>query len=159
MSSQLYKRLAKDVMCRDVVTVNARDTVHDALEVMIENKVSALPVLDHDGRCVGILSTHDFVDVTYELDEGLMALEHESELWWGTYVRNLSQHVGQQNVMDLMTEDVVSVGPETLLVQAASDMLRERVHRLPVVDEQGRLLGIISMSDVLRAFVECAPRE
>jgi CBS domain-containing protein len=43
-------------------------------------------------------------------------------------------------------------------VQAASDMLRERVHRLPVVDEQGRLLGIISMSDVLRAFVECAPQ-
>ena len=158
MSSQLYKRLAKDVMSRTVVTVNARDTVHDALEVMIENKVSALPVLDHDGRCVGILSAHDFVDVTYELDEGLNALEHESELWWGAFVRNLSQHVGQQSVMDLMTEDVVSVGPETLLVQAASDMLRERVHRLPVVDEQGRLLGIISMSDVLRAFVECAPR-
>ena len=158
MSSQLYKRLARDVMSRTLVTVNARDAVHDALELMIENKVSALPVLDHDGRCVGILSTRDFVDVAYELDESLSALEHESELWWGTFVRNLSQHVGQRSVMELMTEDVVSVGPETLLVQAASKMLQERVHRLPVVDSQGRLLGIISMSDVLRAFVECAPQ-
>ncbi|MCY2994177.1 MAG: CBS domain-containing protein [Planctomycetota bacterium] len=158
MSSQLYKRLARDVMSRTLVTVNARDAVHDALELMIENKVSALPVLDHDGRCVGILSTRDFVDVAYELDESLSALEHESELWWGTFVRNLSQHVGQRSVMELMTEDVVSVGPETLLVQAASKMLQERVHRLPVVDAQGRLLGIISMSDVLRAFVECTPQ-
>ncbi len=158
MSSQLYKRLARDMMSRTVVTVNARDEVHDALELMIENRVSALPVLDHDGRCVGILSTRDFVDVAYELDESLSALEHESELWWGTFVRNLSQHVGQRSVMELMTEDVVSVGPETLLVQAASKMLQERVHRLPVVDAQGRLLGIISMSDVLRAFVECAPQ-
>ena len=80
MSSQLYKRLARDVMSRTLVTVNARDAVHDALELMIENKVSALPVLDHDGRCVGILSTRDFVDVAYELDESLSALEHESEL-------------------------------------------------------------------------------
>lgn len=159
MSSRLYEQLAKDVMSKDVVTVNARDTVHDALEVMIENKVSALPVVDHQGHCVGMLSTHDFVDVTYELDEGLTALEHESELWWGSFVRNLSQNVGQQSVMDLMTEDVVSVRPDTPLVEAASVMLRERVHRLPVVDHEGRLLGIVSMSDVLRAFVHWAPKK
>ncbi len=157
MASRLYQRRVKDVMSKEVVTANARDTVHDALELMIENKVSALPVVDHQGRCVGILSTSDFVDVTYELEEGLNAAEHQSELWWGLFIRNLSQNVGQQSVMDLMTEDVVSVRPDTLLVRAADDMLRERVHRLPVVDDAGRLLGIVSMSDVLQAFVEGAP--
>jgi CBS domain-containing protein len=159
MHRQLYQRRVKDVMSKDVVTVNAPDTVHDALEAMLENKVSALPVVDHHGRCVGMLSAHDFVDVTYDLDEGFHAMEHESELWWGLLVRNLSQNVGQQSVTDLMTEDVVSVGPETPLAQAAGEMLRARVHRLPVVDAEGRVLGIISMSDVLRAFVECAPKE
>ena len=96
--------------------------------------------------------------MTYELDEGLLALERESEIWWGSILRNLSQHAGQQNVQDLMTEDVVAVGPDTPLVQAAGDMLREQVHRLPVVDPDRRLLGIVSMSDVLQAFVQCAPQ-
>jgi CBS domain-containing protein len=159
MSSRLYQRCVKDVMSKHVVTVNAGDTVHQALEVMIENKVSVLPVVDHQGHCVGILSTSDLVDVTYELDAGLNAAEHESELWWGPFIRNLSQNVAQQSVLDLMTEEVVAVAPNTPLVQAAGDMLRERVHRLPVVDDKRRLVGILSMSDVLQAFVECAPQE
>jgi CBS domain-containing protein len=159
MSNRLYQRRVKDVMRKHVVTVNAGDTVHQALEAMIENKVSVLPVVDHEGHCIGIVSASDFVDVTYELDAGLNEAEHESELWWGPFIRNLSQNVAHQSVMDLMTEDVVSVTPHTLLVQAAEEMLRERVHRLPVLDDQRRLVGILAMSDVLQAFVECAPQE
>ena len=48
--NQLYQRRVKDVMSTHVVTVNAHDTVHEALELMLENKVSALPVIDHLGR-------------------------------------------------------------------------------------------------------------
>jgi CBS domain-containing protein len=159
MSSRLYQRRVKDVMSKHVVTVNAGDTVHQALELMIENKVSVLPVVDQDGHCVGIVSASDFVDVTYQLDAGLNEAEHESELWWGPFIRNLSQNVAHQSVMDLMTEEVISVTPNALLVEAAGEMLREHVHRLPVLDDKGRLLGILAMSDVLQAFVQCAPPE
>jgi CBS domain-containing protein len=145
------------MMSTDVVTVNAHDTVHEALELMLENKVSALPVVDHLGCCVGILSTRDFVDVTHDLDEGLYTMEHASEVWWDVFMRNLSESVGQQSVSDIMTEDVVFVTPDKNLVQAAAQMLRERVHRLPVLDDQRRLVGLLSSTDVLKAFVECAP--
>jgi CBS domain-containing protein len=144
-------------MSTHVVTINARDSVHDALELMLENKVSALPVIDHRSRCVGILSSTDFVDVTYDLDEDLSAIEHESELWWGVLVKNLSQQVGQQSVMDLMTEDVVAVSADNLLTRAAEVMLRERVHRLPVLDGDQRLLGILSSTDILKALVAFQP--
>jgi CBS domain-containing protein len=144
-------------MSRDVVTIDAKDGVQDALDLMVENKVSALPVVDQQGRCVGILSASDFVDVAYELDEGLDGVEHQSEIWWNMFVKNVSQDVGQQSVMDLMTENVAFVGPDELLVHAAGIMLRERVHRLPVLNDQRRLLGIISTTDVLKAFVECSP--
>lgn len=157
MSDQLYRRRVKEVMSRDVVTINAKDGVHDALELMVENKVSALPVVDRQGRCVGILSTSDFVDVAYELDEGMNEVEHQSEVWWNMFINNVSQSVGQQSVMDLMTENVAAVGPDKLLVRAAATMLREKVHRLPVLNGQKRLQGIISTTDVLRAFVECSP--
>jgi CBS domain-containing protein len=139
-----------------VVTVNAQDTVHIALEKMLENKVSALPVVDHRGHCVGILSSRDFVDMTQELDQDFHEAPHESEVWWTGFMRNLSENIGDQSVMDLMTEEVVSVAADDLLVQAARIMLAQRVHRLPVIDGQQRLLGIISTTDVLRAFVEAA---
>ena len=159
MTNQVYKHRVKNVMSREVVTINARDTVHEALELMMENRVSALPVIDNRGRCIGILSTSDFVDVTHDLDEGMNGADHQSEIWWAIFVKNVSDHVGQQSVMDLMTENVISTEPDALLVHAAGTMLRERVHRLPVLDGQKRLLGIISTTDVLKAFVDCSPEQ
>jgi CBS domain-containing protein len=60
--------------------------------------------------------------------------------------------------MDLMTEDVVAVGAGELLSQAAVVMLRERVHRLPVLDNEKRLLGILSSTDILKAVVAGTPK-
>ena len=97
------------------------------------------------------------MNVAHELDEGLNQVDHDREIWWNRFIKNLSQHVGQRSVMDLMSEAVVSVPPDAFLAQAAAAMLRERVHRLPVLDHEGRLLGIVSTTDVLRAFVDGAP--
>jgi CBS domain-containing protein len=156
MPLRLFQRRVKDAMQTHVVTVNSQDTVHDALERMLENKVSALPVVDHRGQCVGILSSRDFVDMAHELDEDFHDASHESEVWWSAFMRSLSENIGDQSVMDLMTEEVVSVTADDLLVHAARIMLTQRVHRLPVIDDQQHLLGIISTTDVLRAFVDAA---
>lgn len=158
MPLRLFQRRVKESMQTDVVTVHAQDTVHDALSRMLENKVSALPVVDHRGHCVGILSSRDFVDMTNDLDGDFHEALHESEVWWSAFIRNLSENIGEQSVMDLMTEQVISVSADELLVEAARIMLSQGVHRLPVVDSERRLTGIISTTDVLRAFVEAAPQ-
>jgi len=158
MPLRLFQRRVRESMQTDVVTVHAQDTVHDALNRMLENKVSALPVVDHRGHCVGILSIRDFVDMTNDLDVDFNETLHESEVWWSAFMRNLSENVGERSVMDLMTEEVISVAADDLLVDAARTMLRQGVHRLPVVDGERRLTGIISTTDVLRAFVEAAPQ-
>jgi CBS domain-containing protein len=157
MSSDLYGQLVKDVMSKDVVTIAANALVHDALDLMVENKVSALPVVEKRGSCIGIISTSDFVSVSDELDGGLNEVEHRSEVWWEMLVQQFGERLGQQSVLDLMTEDVVSISPDESLVQAARSMLRERVHHLPVLDENRKVRGIISMTDILRAFVQSAP--
>lgn len=154
MTSNLYKLRVKEIMSKHLITIGARDTVHEAMELLIENKVHALPVVDNHNRCVGMLSTSDFVDIAYELDEGLDVVDHVSEVWWGSFLKTLGNDVGHRNVSELMTEDVVSATPETLVVDAAASMLRDKVHRLPVLDEKQRLLGIVSTSDILRAVVE-----
>ena len=155
----IYDKRTKDVMSRDVVTIDARDTVHEALQLMAENRVSALPVTDRQGRCIGILSTTDLVDVTRDVDAGLSELEKTDEPLWGACLDKLGDHIGHQTVLDLMSESVVSVGPDVHMFEAASRMLRERIHRLPVVGDDERLLGIVSMTDVLTAFVESAPAQ
>jgi CBS domain-containing protein len=155
--SDVYRLQVKDVMHRDVVTIDAAESVHTALEQLMENKVSALPVVDQSGRCVGILSTSDFVAVAHELDEDLGGATHDSEAWWDVFVNAISEKVGHHSVTEVMTETVIAAAPETPLVQAADDLLRARVHRMPVVDGERRVVGILSTTDVLRAFVKHAP--
>lgn len=60
-------RQLKDVVSRDVVYVNAQDTLREALDVMVENRVSAMPVVDARGHCVGVISVTDLLGMTKEL--------------------------------------------------------------------------------------------
>lgn len=157
MPHELYHQRVKDAMNRDVVTVHVQDTVQDALNLMLENKVSGLPVLDHQGKCVGMLSSRDFMDMTHELDMDFDEDLSVSGVWWNSFMRGLSENIGAKSVMDLMSEDVVSVRADDLLVDAARIMLREKIHRLPVLGAHKRLIGIISTTDMLRALVAAAP--
>ena len=157
MKNDVYEKRVKEVMSRDLVTIEAKDSVHEGIQLMAENKVAALPVVDRQGKCIGFLSSSDLVEVTREVDASLYELEATDESLLGAYLGKLGDHVGHQSVMDLMSESVVSVGPDAPLFDAASQMLREHVHRLPVLDESQQLLGIVSMTDILRAYVECAP--
>ncbi len=158
MNSDVYQKRVKDSMSRHVVTIDAKDTVHEALQLMAENRVAALPVIDRQGRCIGIISTSDLIDLTRDIEAGLDELIRTDELLWGSLIGKIGEGAAQQSVMDLMSESVASAQPDDLLADAASRMLREHVHRLPVVDSKQRLLGILSMTDILAAFVECAPR-
>ena len=156
MSNNVYEKRVKDVMSRHLVTIDASESVHEALQLMAENKVAALPVVDRQGHCVGLISTSDLIDVTRDLDTALDELEKSDEVLLGQLVAKIGDGVGHQSVMELMSESVVSAGPDTLLSEAASQMLREKIHRLPVVDENDRLLGIVSTTDILTAFVDGA---
>lgn len=156
MNKDLYNRRVKEFMTRDVVAIDPQDTLHEALQLMTENRVSALPVLNGKGKCVGVVSTSDLIDVTSEVDEELEELENsniEAQQW---LIEQMGKSLGDRLVADLMSRDVATVGPEDLLVKAAQLMRKNRVHRLPVVDGD-KLLGLVSTSDVIEAVVEGAP--
>jgi len=156
MARDLYSLRVKDVMSRDVVTISPNDSLHESLQLMVENKVAAVPVIDHRDRCVGMLSSSDFLQITRELDSELSSLDASdiaSERW---LLQKLHDGVGNDKVSEHMTENVASISSEAALSEAAQQMLRNRVHRLPVIDGNNRLVGIVSTMDVLRAFAEGA---
>lgn len=147
----------KDVISRDVVYVNPQDNLREALALMVENRVSALPVVDARRRCVGVISVTDLLGVTKDLSDELNALSETGGLDHEALVEKL-EHADllTEQVQGWMSPDVVSISIDTTLESAASEMLRNRIHRLVILDNSEKLVGVVSTMDLLAAFVDAA---
>lgn len=143
----------KDVMSDIVITVEPDDTIQDALVLMAQYSVTVLPVTDNRHRCVGVLSTSDLIDPARELEEEFHNVEQAPEQW--RIEKLLSESMGQRKVSELMTDTVVAVDREMPIMDATGEMLRHRVHHLPVADEHQKVLGIVSTMDMLSIFHRC----
>jgi CBS-domain-containing membrane protein len=153
----VYNRPIKDIMNRDVVTIGAAGTIHEAMELMGENRVSTLPVVDNQDHCVGILSTSDLVEMTRDVDEDIYELDHVDPTSQRFLLDKLIHSMGGESVQSFMSETVTTVDADAKLITAVRKMLREQIHHLPVVDSDGRLVGIVSTMDVLGEFADAAP--
>ena len=143
----------REVMARDVVIVHPDDPLSEAVSLMFENRVSAVPVVDKRQRCKGILSTTDLITLFRKLSAGPVEpdeLDQFSEDLADANQR--SSRLGRSKVAEVMTADVMTVTLEDTILVAAREMLRSRVHRLVVVDAQQRVIGILSTMDLLEAF-------
>ena len=137
---------AQDVMTTMVATIDAGATVQEAAKLMLERRVSGLPVMDRKDRVVGVISEGDLVRRT-ELGTGT------ARSWW---LRLLTENAAQDylkthgtSVSDVMTRPAVSVRRATPLHEVARLMEKHRIKRVPVL-EAGRLVGIVSRADLVR---------
>jgi CBS domain-containing protein len=154
----IYQMRVRDVMVTHVVAVNPRDPVNDALQLMVENRLSALPVVDGHDRCVGVISATDLLEEAQELGGELTSLGTTEGLEHEMLLEKL-QRIGfsDEVVQEVMTHTPIAVDAEATLVSAAATMVRNRVHHLAVTDAQRKLRGIISTMDILRALAESQP--
>ena len=140
---------AADVMTRNVVTVERRTPIREAIRLMLANKVSGLPVVDAAGKVEGILTEGDL------LRRSEIATERRHWPWLDFLLgpgRTASEYVRThgRTCEQLMSHDVVSVAPDTSLADIVQLMERRRIKRLPVMQD-GNLLGIVSRPDLLAA--------
>jgi len=133
------------VMTTDVVTVRAGTVYKEVVERLHERRVSAAPVVDADGRVIGVVSEADL----------LLKEERPERRPGGPLVdpHGDSAKAMARNAAALMTSPAVTVRPEATLTEAARLMHRRHVKRLPVVDADGRLLGIVSRADLMQVFL------
>ncbi|MBI3301383.1 MAG: CBS domain-containing protein [Deltaproteobacteria bacterium] len=129
----------KDLMRTNVVTLHAADTLGIAEDIMSMGRVRHLPVVDVDNRAVGIVTQRDLFRASISSVLGFdRAKEHE----W----------LGKVTVKDVMTKKVTMIGPEAGVVEAVDKMVTEKFGCLPVVDEHGKLVGLLTETDCLRCF-------
>jgi CBS-domain-containing membrane protein len=141
------KSTVKDVMTKKVVVVRDSAPFKEVVRLMDEFRVSALPVVDGMGVLVGIVSEADLLLKEEYPEPG------DSEWFEGRKRRRERTKAAGLLVTDMMTRDVVTIGPDDSLTDAARSMHGHRIKRLPVVDEEGTVLGIVSRSDLLKVFL------
>jgi CBS domain-containing protein len=140
---------ARDVMVSPVVTVQQSATVSETAKTLVERGISAVPVVDAQGRIVGIVSEGDLL---HRVEAGtgrqrsrwLSAIANEETLA-ADYVK-----AHARRVVDIMTRNVVTATPDTPLHEIARAMERHSIKRLPIV-ENGALVGIVSRANLVQA--------
>jgi CBS domain-containing protein len=135
----------KDVMTTHVVAVRKNASFKDMAARLREQRVSAFPVLDEDNKVVGVVSEADLL-AKEALDS---AAPHRVS---GILHHREQAKAAGTTAADLMTKPAVTVGARQFVTQAARLMYERKVKRLPVVDDDGRLIGIVSRADVLSVY-------
>lgn len=147
---------AMQVMTRPVVTVPADATVWAAADILLGARVSAAPVIDADGRMIGIVSEADLMNRpeagTVPSRSWLQRLLADESTLARDYMRSHSHHVA-----DVMTRDVVTAEERTELLQIASLMQRHGIKRVPIVRD-GKVVGIVSRANLLQGLLAREPR-
>jgi CBS domain-containing protein len=133
--------LVREVMSTSPVTVLSGTTIHTALHTLASASVTSLPVVSTRGQLRGIVSEADLIRDRVPHDPRMHVLQSASEV------------VDRHEVVDeVMTTHVVSVGPDTDIVDAVELLTATAVKSLPVVDHTERVLGMLSRSDVVRSL-------
>jgi CBS domain-containing protein len=138
--------IVSDVMTQTVAAIGRGASFKEIVRMMHDWKVSALPVLDGEGRVVGVVSEADLLPKEEFRD---------SDPDRYTQLRRLSDlaKAGAVTAGELMTSPALTVHANATLAQAARIMAHEKVKRLPVVDDLGMLQGIVSRADLLKVFL------
>lgn len=143
----MHGLLVRDVMTRRVLTAPPGFSYKEIVDTLIAAGVSALPVVA-DGRVVGVVSEADLLH-KMEFD----GAEAHAGLFERRRARSARAKAGGETATELMTSPAVTVTEDATLTAAAQLMERHDVKRLPVLDESGRLVGIVSRRDLLRPYL------
>jgi len=135
----------KDVMTTPVVAVRENASFKEIVSRMRDSRVSAFPVVDREGKVIGVVSEADMLNK--EADEASP----------GTFASMLRfrdhEKAAGVTAADLMTSPAATIGPDEAVVDAARLMRDRRIKRLPVTNATGHLIGVISRADVLSVFL------
>ncbi|XP_068344869.1 CBS domain-containing protein CBSX1, chloroplastic-like [Pyrus communis] len=149
-----------DFMTRreDLHVVKPTTTVDEAIELLVENRITGFPVIDDDWTLVGLVSDYDLLALDTISGSGRTdnSMFPEVDSTWKTFneVQKLLSKTNGQVVGDVMTPAPVVVSETTNLEGVARMLLETKYRRLPVVNESGKLIGIITRGNIIRAALQ-----
>ena len=146
----------KDIMVAEVIAIQKDASVEELSALLVENKISGVPVVDKDGKLIGIATEGDLIikdsDLHFpryfKLLDSIIYLESLNK-----FKNNLKKYLGTK-VEDVMTTDIKTVKEDTPVSEAANLMIRYNINRLPVMDEKENMVGIVTRADIVRSMIK-----
>ncbi|OQA20771.1 MAG: Inosine-5'-monophosphate dehydrogenase [Actinobacteria bacterium ADurb.Bin346] len=146
---------AADIMTKDVITVKKETSIGELSELLVKNKISGVPVVDDGGHIAGIVTEADIIVKDTELHfpryfkllDGIIYLESLNK-----FKLNLKKHLAIK-VEDIMTVKVKTIKPDTPVKEIADLMLSMKINRLPVVDDDNKVVGIVTRADIVKSMM------
>ena len=152
----------EDAMKKDVIKFNELDKIVDVAQSLRDNKISGGPVVDENNKVVGIISEGDIMRLIeihspkinlilpapLDLIELPLRMKYELD-----EVAEDMQKAGSTVIDQIMTKKIIKISPDDSIPKAAKLMDSHKIKRLPVVDSEGKLVGIITRGDIIGSMV------
>ena len=143
---------AKDIMTKDVVTIHPEATVEELARLLIEHKISGVPVVDNENKLVGIVTENDLIrkNKRFHIPTVIRLFDAYILLGSGKAEEEIRK-MAATTVDEIYTQKVVSITEETSLEDIATIMAEQHIHLLPVLSSDN-VVGIVGKADVVRAL-------
>ena len=145
-----------EVMTPSPITVNPKTPLKEAIALLVEHKISGMPVINDHGELVGVLSESDLMwqETGVEPPPYVMILDSIIYLQNPSrYEKEIHKALGQ-TVADVMSDKPITINSSQTVKQAAQLLHQKQIRRLPVVDADNQVIGILTQGDIIRAMAD-----
>ena len=142
----------KEIMAKDVTSIKSSDNAKEALMLLFKMQISGLPVIDAQGKLVGMFTEKDILSQilpSYLEKVGRFVYEENPKS-----IKNRFQDLTNLPVSQLMRRGVITINEEASLCEVARLMLTQKVRRTPVLDKEKRVVGIVAREDIVKAYAK-----
>ncbi len=152
----MAERTAKDIMTAKVITISKDATIGELSRMLLKNKISGVPVVDSEGKLIGMVTDADIIT---EDMEPMFPIYFDPLIISYAFIENFEKYQKdakeylETKVEEIMARRVKSVKKETPVNEIARIMVKDRINRIPVVDENNKVIGIIARADILKSMV------
>ncbi|MBT8328842.1 MAG: CBS domain-containing protein [Desulfofustis sp.] len=148
-------KTARDIMTKDVITVRPETLIRELAEIFLEQGISGVPVVSADDKVIGIATESDLIFHSKRLKVPTVLTILDSFIFLDSpeKMERELRKIGAASVSDVYTSPPLTITPDTQLDEIASLMTEKLVHTLPVLDDEGKIIGIVGKKDIFRTIL------
>lgn len=147
--------LAKDIMTRDVIVVSPEDNVNLVMQMLVDNRISGVPVVDSENHLLGVVTEKDLMVKAKELKVPFYLTVFDSIIYLenpNKFKEEMKKYTAHR-VKDVMTTPVISAEEDTTVSDIVELLTEHNINRVPIV-RRGKVVGIVTRNDILKALVK-----
>lgn len=158
----MSENTAKDIMTTKVITISKDTTIGELSRILLKNKISGLPVVDDEGKLIGMVTDADIIT---EDMEPMFPIYFDPLIISYAFIENFEKYQKdakeylETKVEEIMAKRVKSVKKETPVSEIARIMVKDKINRIPVIDEKNKVIGIVARADIIKSMVGDAEKE